>query len=344
MEALERGDRNPEVQCWRDPPCIRWSYATIERCRARKLDTEWPTWDPYLKDSDDLHSFQDLVETYFRGKTVFWTGDSVMNLVANAATCEAAKFYDEIEQPSPFTPRTGDSPLDVRLKEHFHKANAYGMEDAQSGGQLWIGGPPHSPVLLKKPETMFVSKGWHKWKETDMTAQMALADIIVVNYALHYFGQEQEFLDHMDKMFAQLSEWGKQPGKIAIFRDTAAEHYAPFGASDYLESETAHPKAAHGCQCSNFTGPDLAVNKAKRLNDLLLPIRERYPGVAFVPMYDITYQRFNMHEAQYCAFEGNKMNPGGFCCDCTHYCYTPLFWRTFFSRVYDALEAVHYKP
>lgn len=24
---------SPQIQCWRDPPCLRWSYTTMERCR-----------------------------------------------------------------------------------------------------------------------------------------------------------------------------------------------------------------------------------------------------------------------------------------------------------------------
>lgn len=37
------------------------------------------------QDDPKLRTFKQLVETYLRGKTVFWTGDSIMNLVANAA-------------------------------------------------------------------------------------------------------------------------------------------------------------------------------------------------------------------------------------------------------------------
>lgn len=72
----------------------------------------------------------------------------------------------------------------------------------------------------------------------------------------------------------------------------------------------------HGCQCSPLgaSTPD----KAAILGKALEPIRERFPKVAFVPWADATRQRHDMHEAPYCAFEGNRMNPGGFCCDCTH--------------------------
>jgi hypothetical protein len=60
------------------------------------------------------------------------------------------------------------------------------------------------PVAIEESGTMFVlkarassasaherlltplSQGWHMWKESDMSATMELADVIVVNYGLHY--------------------------------------------------------------------------------------------------------------------------------------------------------------
>lgn len=68
-----------------------------------------------------------------------------------------------------------------------HNMTHYALKDHQSGGQLFLGGPPHSAYMIPETETIFVSKGWHKYKESDMAIQTQLADVIVVNYALHYF-------------------------------------------------------------------------------------------------------------------------------------------------------------
>jgi hypothetical protein len=58
-----------------------------------------------------------------------------------------------------------------------------------------------------------------------------------------------------------------------------------------------------------------------------------------------------MHEAGYCAFdmlrdqlrdqsaESKAMGPP-YCCDCTHYCYTPQLWKTFFAGMSDSLKRV----
>ena len=176
------------------------------------------------------------MERFFRNKVVFWTGDSIMNLVAHAAACEAAKSFSTVHA-GPFIPS-----LPPHIRSFFSNLSHFTAEDAVSGGQLFIGGtvprshgrarlpsplpptpagpvrrtaatrgrgakahrrrasagPPHSAYLLEETGTLFVSKGWHHWKESDMKAQMALADVILVNYAMHYYGQFQgDYNPHM---------------------------------------------------------------------------------------------------------------------------------------------------
>ena len=62
-----------------------------------------------------------------------------------------------------------------------------------------------------------------------------------------------------------------------------------------------------------------------------------------IPWYNMTLPRVDMHEGPFCAFQVHAEQPGGFCCDCTHYCYTPQMWHHFFSGVHDAIEAVELK-
>jgi hypothetical protein len=94
------------------------------------------------------------------------------------------------------------------------------------------------------------------WKESDMEGIMAIADVIVVNYGLHYAGNVSQFEEAMPLMFkqacahsmhacectcshafthaspllhthaqcAQLEEFASRPGKSAMFRETNVEH------------------------------------------------------------------------------------------------------------------------
>ena len=54
------------------------------------------------------------------------------------------------------------------------------------GGQYWLGGPPFMPEAVLQSGTLLVRKGWHMWKESDMEGIISFADVIVVNYGLHY--------------------------------------------------------------------------------------------------------------------------------------------------------------
>jgi hypothetical protein len=70
-----------------------------------------------------------------------------------------------------------------------------------------------------------------------------------------------------------------------------------------------------------------------------------YPKIGFIPFYDLTLPRHDMHEAGYCAFDmlrDQKRDPSRdqrppYCCDCTHYCYTPQLWKTFFAGMAAAM-------
>ena len=53
--------------------------------------------------------------------------------------------------------------------------------------------------VVGETETFLVVKGWHKYKPSDMEGQMAMADVIVVNYALHYHGDEAKKLGTMEE-------------------------------------------------------------------------------------------------------------------------------------------------
>lgn len=64
---------------------------------------DWPTWDPYLTDEPHLHTFPKLVETFFRGKSVIFTGDSVNIQVFQAAVRRAAL---PLPPAAPAAPRT----------------------------------------------------------------------------------------------------------------------------------------------------------------------------------------------------------------------------------------------
>jgi hypothetical protein len=54
-------------------------------------------------------------------------------------------------------------------------------------------------------------------------------------------------------------------------------------------------------------------------------------GVGMVPFYNLTAARHDMHRRHFCSYS-NQVKVGR-CCDCTHFCYTPLFWDVFFGQL-----------
>lgn len=81
-----------QVQCWRDPPCIRMnSWLTPAKCQRWPLDDDWPTWDPHTTLRPGAHTLGDAVRDFLAHKTVVIIGDSIGAQVYFAALCEAAR-------------------------------------------------------------------------------------------------------------------------------------------------------------------------------------------------------------------------------------------------------------
>lgn len=91
-EAIANLSVLPDVQCWRDPPCVHWKYLRPETCARLRADDDWPARDPFFV-SAPAHSVPDLVSRFLRNKTVFVTGNSIGNLVYRGLACELAKHY-----------------------------------------------------------------------------------------------------------------------------------------------------------------------------------------------------------------------------------------------------------
>lgn len=65
-------------------------------------------------------------------------------------------------------------------------------------------------------------------------------------------------------------------------------------------------------------------------------------GIGLVPFFNLTAPRHNMHRGHFCSFD--RQTKPGRCCDCTHFCYTPLFWDSVFGGVFRALRRALREP
>lgn len=338
----------PEVQCWRKPPCIRWTYLTPERCKAFKNDDDFPTYDNYLSTTPAMPTIRTIMEEHLRNKTVFVVGDSINGLIYNAAICETRRWGLNIDFGHETNIARFSEGVQARLQTHWkHMARFTRLHKAAGGGNgkigFWIGDAPQVPDVVLETETMIVTKGWHRYLRSDMGGILTLADVIVVNYGLHYRAPTDEAMlsdyeEAMTHMFRQLEAWARQPGKTAIVRETSAQHYLGTGA--YAGREQSHLTKGSTCTCAP-TDPEIEKNNVLiKMNAVLHRLASTHPHVFILPFYNITAQRHDAHEGEYCAFEAKKqnVNTNDVCCDCTHLCYTPQLWRHVFAGLGETLR------
>eukprot|EP00965_Chrysotila_dentata_P215500 6188809-Pleurochrysis_carterae.AAC.4 len=132
---------------------------------------------------------------------------------------------------------------------------------------------------------------------------------------------------------AQLGAWrAGGAGRLALWRETSAQHFAGGAYS----AGAARPPPGTPCACvrapSDASGSsDLNVVSA-RLEREIAPAH----GVALVPFSNLTRARHDMHRAHFCSYHGQRRV--GICCDCTHFCYSPLFWDAAFGGLLLALR------
>ena len=317
-----------QVQCWRNPPCARATFATTDECAKRKSLADWHTLlgpDPHFPNGvSQYREFGDMLVQELVNQTVVVVGDSISSLIFQAALCEAAKSSSVVDAMDPRVAAAG-----VGAVERFRKGMHGITQQARSSGNgasPWVGGGPHALTVVLETGTLFVRKGWHRWGRGDMEAVLSLADVVLVNYGLHYVGNLTEFEEDAPQMLAQLDAWAAgRPGRRVLWRETAEEHtnvetHQP--GSGYLDTEVGHPDGnkTTGCQCAAERPPDRPSQPAV-LNAIIGKLLPQFPHIAFVPFYNLTKPRYNMHEAAFCSFEGLSQSPGhpSFC-----WCVPPL--------------------
>ena len=192
--------------------------------------------------------------------------------------------------------------------------------------------------MKREAGTVMVHKGWAKYNESHVAQLLAVVDVVVINYGHHYAGSTIEaYRADMQALFAHLSRWvaAAPPGRRgAFFRETGAQHFVGTGA--FQSWEQAHPQLGSACTCAPLSGAAAKSNQILSQNAVVREAALEHPAVAVVPFYELTAPRHDMHEGPFCGF-GGKDGPKP-CCDCTHYCFTPQLWRSWFDTLYRETE------
>ena len=164
---------------------------------------------------------------------------------------------------------------------------------------------------------------------------LSWADVVVIAYnPQHYAGSLAWWRFDLEIMLPMLASFARQPGKLAVIREPAAQHFAG-GAFEpkyaLYASETRgccvplSPAEAH----SNFNyDATLAVHE--------LVAQMGGGRVRVLPWYNLTLSRWQAHVGTRAScFERKHVEKFGRAiwtrsttcgCDCTHFCYTPLMY------------------
>ena len=268
------------------------------------------------------------ISTLLINRTVIVMGDSVMEQFYNALECrlsreqlELLSVEDRVRLRS-YLEKT--HPLWQKGKRHMAPKSPHVMRTD--------GGPSKRGVedLLdwggkRRPPAWLLFERAVKFELEDVQAALKVADVIIVNWGLHY----HDMLDYrkdLHQAMALFEAFVKaKPRRAVLFRETAAQHFKGHGHGEYELRDTASVESADGerSQCSCAPMEDYNVNRQNGVLREVLASR-KYPHVQRLPFYALTRPRWRWH------FGNCTARPNGWggeqCCDCTHYCYSPNMW------------------
>lgn len=155
-------------------------------------------------------------------------------------------------------------------------------------------------------------------------------DVVVVAYnPQHYEGSLAWWRHDLEIMMPLLVAFASQPGKLAVVREPPAQHFA---GGSYDPSTAGFVSPARGC-CRQLTHQEAYSNFNYQAVVVVHELVGRLGAgrVHILPWYNVTLRRWNAHVATRAACfapaaDGTWLRRKGCFCDCTHYCYSPLFY------------------
>jgi len=284
---------------------------------------KWPS--PERLEAADVHSKHlpqcDLadVAALLPDRTFMLMGDSVMEQFYNALQCQLRREGLE-KPPDPAFRRF------ITQNEPLWKMGKRKM-------------PPKLPQQASSGMRMLFARAIN-YQPEDLAAALQTANVIVLNWGLHYHNMTQYRID-LHTAFEQLNRHASVRGNIVLFMETGAQHFRQDDSRGFgrLRAsagswEMRDPSADKHCACSPIE--DFGVNRQNGVLHAVLATG-LYPSVQVLPFYELTRPRWRWH------FGNCTHRPSGWnkdtCCDCSHFCYSPAMWRAHLAQVMSRLVA-----
>ena len=258
------------------------------------------------------------VTTLLPNRTLMVIGDSVMEQFYNVLECRMRRESLELE-------------VDTKFRDLLEQQKPLWMQGTRKM-------PPKRPHVVRSvagaPPMRLLFERAVRFMTEDVRAMLQTADVLIVNWGLHYPTAELYEKD-LHAAFALFESFvaEKPAHRAVLFRETGAQHFRSMvsgGGGEYEQRDTS----AGACSCAPLEDMSV-VNRQNRVLREVLASR-RYPHVQRLPFYELTRPYWRWHF-------GNCTNrPTGWggseCCDCTHFCYSPAMWDAHLHELVRALE------
>lgn len=181
-------------------------------------------------------------------------------------------------------------------------AQASFMRWVDATAPLWRMGKRKKPPKLPQRavgNTRLLYARVTTYQADEVAAAAATADVIILNWGLHYQVMDQYRKD-LSSAFEVLNAHAAQPGKAVLFSETGAQHFKASDARGYSTGEWENRDKSADTQCKCQPIEDFNVNVRNRV------LREvaggaAYPNIRTLPFYELTKPRWRWHFGNWCA-------------------------------------------
>lgn len=294
----------------------------FNQCRSRTRDEDWPTTDLHLTRDPSTKTMHDVMQVLGK-RIVTMIGASLTRQTHAAMQCALESVVPGGRRAHELQWRQwgwGTFTVDNRGCDDV-------MHEQRDGVRQRI---PMSPAqrVARLTESGCIGRG----REFQALLDSDHADVVIVAYnPQHYEGSLDWWRLDLQHILPALQKFALDgaPNKVAVMREPAAQH---FPGGHFVPSKRRWVSAASGC-CEPLNERDAHDNFNWHATRILREEVSRLaPNVRILPWYNITLQRYSSHIGTRAAcFEqqpsdGHWIRKAECSCDCTHFCYTPLFW------------------
>ena len=318
----DTSDLIPWVQCGREPPCVFWMYLTGAKCSSWTEDKDWPTYDPVTPRNSSWYNVVHFLQNYAVNKSIILAGDSLMNIFFAALLCEASRYGLTVHSTYEEWHKSGRRDWNVGLLPPA--VEAFAKDAERINCKFWTVAPNSKWGFIGETNTTFFFQSHEPWES--LQACIPLADLVFVNYGLHVHDLST-FDNEMKSLFDVLSLYNNHPGKVAVFRELAAQHFE--GVGSFSQSAGGSSNMV----CARMPDSVVYDNFIWHQNVILAAHAARVGNVPILPNYNISIDRWMMHDGPLCGFYGNRD-----CYDCTHECITPRYAASLIDSWYHIVR------